>query len=360
MKSIYIHIPFCKSICSYCDFCKLLYNKEWTNSYLEALSNEIESRYENEYVETLYIGGGTPSILNKEELETLFNIINKINKTKYCEFTFECNLNDINEELLSILKDNGVNRLSIGVESFNSKKLKFMERETSFKEALTKISLCRKYDFNNINVDLIYGTPEETVLILKQDIKKLLKLKVEHISAYSLIIEDNTKIKINNIVPLNDEIDSKMYEYICKKLSKSGYIHYEISNFALPGFESKHNLNYWNNNEYYGFGLGAHGYILGFRYENTRSLNDYLDGEYILYENIMSKKEDMDNEIMLGLRKIKGINLQTFYEKFKTNLQDEYDIKDLLKNKLLKYKDGYLYIPKDKLYLMNEILLKII
>jgi oxygen-independent coproporphyrinogen-3 oxidase len=266
------------------------------------------------------------------------------------------NINDINEDILKTLRINGVNRLSIGVESFNKYNLKFLNRKHSSKQINETIKLVKSYGFNNFNIDLIYALPIENIGVLKSDIKKVLKLGPTHISTYSLIIEENTALYINNIKSIDEEIDYKMYNYICKKLKSKKYIHYEISNFALEGYESRHNLKYWDNEEYYGFGLGAHGYIDGVRYENTRSLNKYLSENIKLKEIYLSKKEDMENEIMLGLRKIKGINIQDFYEKFHVNIQDEFNINETLKKEYIEYIDGNIRIKKDKLYLMNEIL----
>lgn len=360
MKSAYIHIPFCKSICSYCDFCKMNYQKEWIEVYLDVLKEEIEEKYADEYLDTIYIGGGTPSCLSKEELNKLFDIIKIFNLNEEYEFTFECNVNDITEELLDILKENKVNRLSIGVESFNNNNLKLIERKHTFEDALTKINLVKNYGFNNINVDLIYALPEETLSTVKKDINQLLKLDIPHISAYSLIIEEHTKLKIKGVKEIDEDLDAKMYEYIVKKLTNNNYNHYEISNFAKKGYESRHNLTYWNNEYYYGFGLGAHGYVHGVRYENTRSFHDYLNGNYILEENILSKQQIMENELMLGLRKTKGINLNEFFNKYDINLQDVFDIKPLLKTKDLIYKNGNIFVNPSKLYVMNEILLKLI
>ena len=357
MKSAYIHIPFCKSICSYCDFCKMNYQKEWIEVYLDVLKEEIEEKYADEYLDTIYIGGGTPSCLSKEELNKLFDIIKIFNLNEEYEFTFECNVNDITEELLNILKENQVNRLSIGVESFNNNNLKLIERKHTFEDALTKINLVKNYGFNNINVDLIYALPEETLSTVKKDINQLLKLDIPHISTYSLIIEEHTKLKIKGIKEIDQDLDAKMYEYIVKKLTNNNYNHYEISNFAKKGYESRHNLTYWNNEYYYGFGLGAHGYVHGVRYENTRSFHDYLNGNYILEENILSKQQIMENELMLGLRKTKGINLNEFFNKYDINLQDVFDIKPLLKTKDLIYKNGNIFVNPSKLYVMNEILL---
>lgn len=360
MKSAYIHIPFCKSICSYCDFCKMNYQKEWIEVYLDVLKEEIEEKYADEYLDTIYIGGGTPSCLSKEELNKLFDIIKIFNLNEEYEFTFECNVNDITEELLNILKENQVNRLSIGVESFNNNNLKLIERKHTFEDALTKINLVKNYGFNNINVDLIYALPEETLSTVKKDINQLLKLDIPHISTYSLIIEEHTKLKIKGIKEIDQDLDAKMYEYIVKKLTNNNYNHYEISNFVKKGYESRHNLTYWNNEYYYGFGLGAHGYVHGVRYENTRSFHDYLNGNYILEENILSKQQIMENELMLGLRKTKGINLNEFFNKYDINLQDVFDIKPLLKTKDLIYKNGNIFVNPSKLYVMNEILLKLI
>ena len=360
MHSIYIHIPFCNSICSYCDFCKVLYNKEWVNKYLICLEEEIKNRYDNELINTLYIGGGTPSSLDIDFLKKLMDICKIINIDDKYEFTFECNINDITEEKLEILKKNGVNRLSIGIESFDKKKLKFMERSSNYEEVLEKINLCRNLDFNNINVDLIYGIPGENLHTLKNDLKKMLTLDVEHISTYSLMIEDNTKIGIKGIKPIREELDSKMYKYIVKFLTNNGYEHYEVSNFCKPDKYSRHNLNYWQNKEYFGFGCGASGYIGNVRYTNTLSISKYLNKDIKNMEELLSLKDVMDNEIMLGLRLAKGINLQEFFNKYEVNLQEVYNIKPLLKNKELIYKDGNIFINPKYIYVMNEILIKII
>ena len=360
MKHVYIHIPFCKNICSYCDFCKMFYNEKFASTYLDALAKEVNEFYMGEKVNTIYIGGGTPSCLKEKELDQLFDIIKVFNRTTDCEITFECNPDDINDSLVAKLAVKGVNRVSIGIQSFNIKNLKFMERESNFEDIRTKMNLIRYYGINNINLDLMYAIPGETLETLKKDIKLFLKLKPEHISTYSLIIEKHTKINNAHVTNIDEELDAKMYEYICKKLKRKNYIHYEVSNFALPNHESKHNLSYWNNEEYYGFGLGAAGYINGFRYENTKNLNDYADEKYRETEALLSKQEIMEYEVMLGLRKMEGINLQEFYDKYEVNIQDVFPVKPLIKNKDLIYKNGYLFINPEKIYVTNEILLKLI
>ena len=360
MKHLYIHIPFCKSICSYCDFCKMYHNSEFVNNYLDALRKEIEEYYNEDILDTIYIGGGTPSCLNTDELNKLFEIINTFKVSDNLEFTFECNPSDINEELIDILVKNKVNRLSIGVESFDIDNLGFMDRTCNFEDLKNKIEMIRNKGINNINLDLIYAVPDETLKVLKKDLKLLLKLKPNHISTYSLMIEKHTKLYNEGILNIDEDLDNKMYNLIVKTLKKKKYNHYEVSNFSLNSYESKHNLSYWNNEEYYGFGLGASGYIHGFRYENTRNLNKYLNGSWHNYEELLSEETKMDDEIMLGLRKIKGINLTEFKNKYNKDLLEAYDIKELLNNKELIIKNGYIFINPKYIYMMNEILIKII
>lgn len=313
-----------------------------------------------EEIDTLYIGGGTPSSLDIDELKELFTILQKFNKSKDIELTFECNLNDLEKEKFKFLYTQGVNRLSIGIESFDEEKLEFMKRESNFKLAKKKIEMLHQIGFHNINLDLIYAIPKETPKMLKKDLHKFLKLKPEHISTYSLIIEKNTLVGLNKVKPIEEERDFKLYEIICKTLKKKGFIHYEISNFAKKGFESKHNLTYWNNEEYYGFGVGASGFVEAIRYENTKSLTEYLKGNFISSKSLMSKVDNMENELILGFRKLEGINLNHFFDKFEENMQNIFPIKPLIKSKDLIYKNGYIYINPKKLYIMNEILIKLI
>ena len=358
--SIYIHIPFCKSICSYCDFCKLLYNEKWVDLYLDSLAKEIKSYNISSKVKTLYIGGGTPSSLSEKCLEKLFTIINMFNFIKNYEFTFECNINDINSNLLNILKKGKVNRLSIGIESFDKNNLKLLNRSCDYIDVNNKITLCKKFGFNNINVDLIYAVPNENEKILLNDLNLLTSLDITHISTYSLMIEENTVLYINNIKPIKEKLDYKMYKIICKFLKEKGFNHYEISNFAKKGYESKHNLVYWNNEQYYGFGLGSSGYISNIRYNNTRNLNEYFNGKYLLNKEIIANEDNLKYGLILGLRKINGINVNNFNEKYHTNLLENEKVKKLIKNKELIYENNYLFINKKYIYVQNEILIKLI
>ena len=360
IKSVYIHIPFCDSICSYCDFCKFIRNDEWIDKYLNALYNEIKNKYKGEKINTIYIGGGTPSCLNIEELNMLFSIIKVFNKSKNIEFTFECNIENITEDKLKILYLNGVNRLSIGIQTFNEKYLRFLNRNHTKKEIIEKINLAKKIGFININIDLIYALPNQTLNELEKDIEEFLKLNISHISAYSLIIEPNTKLYIEKIENIDEDIDYDMYNLICNKLKDNGYNHYEVSNYSKEGYESKHNLTYWNNNEYYGFGMGASGYINNIRYDNTRSFNKYLNGEYIKESHTLDLKEIIENEFILGFRKINGINKKEFKNKYNKDIKSIEVVNKLLdKNKLLE-DEKKIYINPNYIYVSNDILVEFI
>ena len=359
VKSVYIHIPFCESICAYCDFCKFFYNSEWVDKYLKELEKEIKVNYKGEELETIYIGGGTPSSLNVHQLKYLLDICSLFKKTQNYEYTVEVNVENIDEEKAILLKEYGVNRISIGVETFNSKLLKMIERKHNKEMVFNKILMLKKY-FTNINIDLMYALPNETLNGVKSDLESFLSLDVPHISLYSLIIEPHTKFSVKKVEYIDEDLDYEMYKYINNFLKENGYMHYETSNYAKKGFTSKHNLNYWYNLEYYGFGIGASGYLNNVRYENTHSINNYLSGNYIMNRHELSELEDMQNFVILGLRMINGVSLSEFEKRYKQKLEDVFDIKDLLRNGKLQNINGQLFINEDYTYLANEILINFI
>lgn len=358
VKSAYIHIPFCNNICSYCDFCKLLYNKNFVKKYLDALEKEITNNYKNEILDTIYVGGGTPSSLSVSELNKLFSIIKIFKLSKEYEFTFEVNIEDITEEKLEILKENKVNRLSIGIESFNDKYLKYLGRNYTSDIINEKVELAKKY-FDNINVDLMYALKNESLDDLEEDIDKILKLDIKHISCYSLIIEKNTKLYIDNTKYISDDLDSDMYDLIDKKLENK-YHRYEVSNYSITSYESRHNLTYWKNNEYYGFGLGAAGYIDNIRYTNTRNLSKYISGSYERQEEVLTKEDKIKYEFILGLRLTSGINKDNFNKKYGININEIEIIKELINKGLLIDDKINIYVPKKYFYVLNDILVNFV
>lgn len=354
--SIYIHIPFCNFICNYCDFCKLLYNKKYVDKYLDSLEKEIYERYKGEIIKTIYIGGGTPSSLEYEQLNRLFDIIKIFNIDNGIEFTVECNIESLDEDKLKLMKKHGVNRISIGIQSFDDNIINILGRKHTKEDAINKINIVKEY-FDNVNIDLIYAVNDD-INIIKNDIHTFLELNIPHISVYSLIIEDNTILKINNYKKIDDDIDYKMYNCIEETLEDNNYIHYEISNYAKKGYKSKHNLVYWNNEYYYGFGLGSTSYLNNIRRVNAKNLSKYLNGIYLETEEYEDKDIRIDNEIMLGFRKLKGINLNNFREKYNISFFDIFDVKELIDNGYLIVDNGFIRINKKYLYVSDSILLK--
>ncbi len=360
VKSGYVHIPFCRHLCSYCDFAKFYYNETWAESYLDALEKEIKETYRGEVLDTLYLGGGTPSALSFPLFSRLFTILSSLRRSPSLEFTVECNIESITREKLACMKEHGVNRLSIGVESSHSDRLRFLGRTYIKEEVRETIALVKEMGFTNINVDLIYALPNETLEELEEDLSFLLSLEVPHLSTYSLMIEDHTKLFLKGYHEIDDSLDATMYQMIHDRLVSSGYQHYEISNFAKEGYASRHNLTYWRNQEYYGFGLGASGYLLGVRYTNTRSLTQYVRGERNPIIEKMTPQLDMENEIMLGFRMMEGISKERFRAKFGKDFKERYQSLPLWKEPVIEETETSYRISYSYWYVLNEILVHFI
>lgn len=357
MKAAYIHIPFCSNICSYCDFAKVFYNKKWVLNYLNVLDYEIKSNYRGEVLDTIYIGGGTPSSLDLEELERLFQILSQFQVSSSLEYTIECNLENLTKEKILLFKKYGINRLSIGIQTFQDQFLNFLNRK---KGDISLIAFAKEIGISNINIDLIYALPNQTLDDLEKDLEAFLNLDITHISTYSLMIEPNTVLYNKKVNSIDEELDFNMYQLICDTLEKNGFKHYETSNFSKIGFESKHNLNYWHNKHYYGFGLGASGYIDNVRYTNTRSITKYLNYEFVQEKEMLTKQDEMTYEMILGLRKIEGVDLNHFYRKFNKQVEEVFDIIDLIETKKLIIENGYMKINSDYLYVSNDILVRFV
>lgn len=358
MLGVYIHIPFCKSICSYCDFCKMYYNKDYAFKYLLALNEEIESRYKGEIVDSIYIGGGTPTILDDELLIFLMKIISVFKLKDDYEFTVESNIESVTSDKLEILKSSGVNRISFGVESFNDKLLNILGRNHNKDMIYDKINLAKEY-FDNINIDLIYGV-NDNIDYVREDINNAIGLNVNHISYYSLILEENTILKVNKFKEISDNVSFDMFNYIKNTLVDRGFIHYEISNYAKGGYESVHNKIYWLNESYYGFGLSSVSYLNYHRISNTRNMRKYLDGNYVsddIYEDDVIRKE---NALIVGLRLIDGINIDEYNKKYSTNILNYDIIKEMIRDNRLLLVNNNLRINDEYIYISNEILCEFI
>lgn len=326
---IYIHIPFCKRKCAYCDFISFSDKTKLIEKYVLVLEKEIDKCNINKdsyKIKTIYFGGGTPSFIeSKYIVEILESVKRKINISKTAEITIEINPGTITEEKLKDYYNAGINRISFGLQSTNSELLKLVERIHSYSSFLEGYKLARKVGFKNINIDLMIGLPVQTLEDVQTDLKRIIELNPEHISVYSLIVEEGTrieeKIKNKELYLPTEELERKMYWEVKKQLEKAGYVHYEISNFAKPGYESKHNLSCWNQEEYLGFGIAAHSYFNGERYSNTEDFDKYFEhpeDSKIIHEK--QTQEDRQREFMLlGLRKIDGVKISDFKNKFIEN-----------------------------------------
>ena len=360
MKAIYIHIPFCDKICSYCDFCKVLYNEKLVDKYLDCLEKEIKSNYVGEVITTLYIGGGTPSSLSILQLERLFKIIDIFKKSKDIEFTIEANFENTTKEKIDLFKKYGVNRISFGLESTNKKHLEFLKREFDKRQVITIVNYSKSVGIDNINIDLIYALKDQTIEEIKEDLDFIIDLDIKHISTYSLIIEKNTLLSVLGTKNISEDLDLEMYKFICKYLKDNNFWHYEISNFCKEGYASKHNTVYWKNLHYYGFGLGASSYVLDERITNTRSFNKYFMGDYIFSIENVSREDKMEYEIMLGLRMSNGINKKKFYNEFGKNIDECYNYSRLINDGFIIDDKENVYIPESKFYISNEIIVEFI
>lgn len=356
---IYIHIPFCSSICSYCDFPKVLYDKKYIKNYLDCLKQEIQARYQNEKITSIYIGGGTPTSLDIEELTYLLQITSIFSKNNDIEFTIESNIESLTKEKIQLLKQYGVNRISLGVQSFQEKNLQELNRKHTKQDIFNIINILKQEKFTNISIDYIYGI-NSNIDDVKKDLNTFLSLDIPHISCYSLIIEKNTIFGINNRPYIEEDTEEAMYKYIKEFLTSKGYSQYEISNYAKEGYQSKHNLNYWDNGEYYGFGMGAVSYINQQRITNTKNLTKYLKQEYIEIIEDESLETQISNTFMLGFRKTSGINIVDFKNKYKLDITNIEPVKKLLKEDRLILENNQLYINPNYLYLSNEIIIEFI
>lgn len=356
---IYLHIPFCNFICNYCDFPKVLYDKKYSWLYLESLEKEIKSRYRGEKVSSIFIGGGTPTSLDIEEFTKLLEITNLFKKDKEFEFTIESNIDSLTEDKIKLMTKYGVNRVSLGVQSFHDRTLKLLNRHHNSLQVKEVVTNLKGYGIDNISIDYIYGVNSD-LMEVKEDIDSFLELAIPHISCYSLIIEDNTVFGINDREYIDDELEYEMYNYIEKKLKLNGYIHYEVSNYAKEGYQSLHNLNYWNNGFYYGFGLGAVSYLDYYRISNTLSLSKYLEGKYINSKDFEDVSIRMSNELILGLRKKRGISISEFKNKYNLDVLEYSQVNKLVDEGKLVIKDDYLFIPDCYFYLSNDILVNFV
>lgn len=374
MFGLYLHIPFCKNICKYCDFYKMVVSRSLQEKTINYIIEEMKLRELSKYqIDTIYIGGGSPSSLDDDLLDKLlFNLSQLTNFDELKEFTIEFNPNDITIDKVKILQKYQVTRVSIGIQTFNNNLLNTLGRIpfVSFEELSEKIKLLNMYDIKNINVDLIYAIPGEVIDDITDDLNKMMRLPITHLSCYSLILEERSILYYeythNKIKLIDETLDEKMYEEINEVLEKNNFIHYETSNFSKPGFNSLHNLIYWHRDDYLGIGPGASSSIGNHRFTNTHNLNEYflgIDNKNIKYaEDIIdSKKDEQELMVMMNLRLSEGINKKRYLERFNEDVKDTFpSILELLKEGLLEETTDTIRIPLKYFYISNYIIVKII
>ncbi|MQP97308.1 oxygen-independent coproporphyrinogen III oxidase [Streptococcus mitis] len=363
--SAYVHIPFCTQICYYCDFSKVFIKNQPVDSYLEHLLEEFRS-YDIQKLRTLYIGGGTPTALSASQLEVLLKgLTENLDLSTLEELTIEANPGDLDADKIAVLKNSAVNRVSLGVQTFDNKMLKKIGRSHLEQDIYENIDRLKLAGFDNISIDLIYALPGQTMEQVKENVAKAIGLDIPHMSLYSLILENHT-VFMNRMrrgkLPLpKEELEAEMFEYIIAELEQAGFEHYEISNFSKPDFESRHNLMYWDNAEYYGIGAGASGYVNGIRYKNHGPIRHYLsaveEGNARITEEHLSQKEQMEEEMFLGLRKKSGVSMARFEEKFGRSFDELYGeiVRDLVQKGLMQIEGDRVRMTKRGLFLGDTV-----
>ena len=378
---IYVHIPFCKHKCYYCDFISYANKESLVERYINVLIREITDvatgnrlDYENGIdelfnVNTIYIGGGTPSFIESKYIVNIISTIReyfKINEN--AEITLEVNPGTVNENKLKDYFNAGVNRLSIGLQATNDSLLKEIGRIHTYEEFLNTYKLARKIGFKNINADLMIGLPKQTIEDVEKAVNDLIKLGLEHISVYSLILEEGTvleeQIRSGKLKLPEDEKEREMYWKVKSILEANGYIHYEISNFAKKGYESQHNLDCWRQKEYVGFGVAAHSYTNDVRYSNIENLEEYIENyendkleETFIFNEKLTHNMKVKEYMMLGLRKLNGVSIQEFKEKFAANpiYVFKNELEKLVNEDLLEIDGDYIRLTKRGLDLANLV-----
>ena len=370
---IYLHIPFCKQKCYYCDFVSFTGKEQKQKEYVKCLVKEIQEKKskinKDDYISTIYIGGGTPSYLDSQDITEILKVVKESYPIQeQAEITIEVNPGTVTRKKLQQYQETGINRLSIGLQSCDNGLLKEIGRIHTYEEFLDTYQLARKVGFHNINVDLMLALPGQTILNLKDSLEKIMKLDPEHISVYSLILEEGTKlerkIQNNELTLPDEETERQMYWYVKNTLELNGYIHYEISNFAKPGYESKHNLNCWKQKEYLGLGLAAHSYLNQERFHNIENLEQYISNikDKKSKENIiLDEKQDVESQMkeymLLSLRTIQGVNIANFKQKFIQNPIYLYhkELDYLVKKKLIEIESNQIQLTAKGLDLANLV-----
>ncbi len=354
---LYLHVPFCRTICSYCDFCHTVYKHEDGDAWLDALKKELALREINRSLRTVYIGGGTPSVLEEAQLERLLSMLDPYTGSVR-EYTIEINPETLSAAKAEILASHGIRRASIGFQTSDEKMLKKMNRRHTMADMERCVKELRDAGIDNLSFDLMYSLPDQTLADLQQSVNDALKLQPKHLSLYSLTIEENTVFAKTGAEPCDEDTEADMYRWICDTLPAYGFRQYEISNFALPGYESMHNTAYWEYEDFYGISCGASGKEKNIRYDNTRSLRSYLTDPLQREEILLSERDRMFETVMMGLRLKRGFSLSRFAETFGVPLTDAYGdkIREMIRQEMLETDGDRIRCTEKGFPVLNEIL----
>ncbi|WMM23515.1 radical SAM family heme chaperone HemW [Tissierella sp. MB52-C2] len=368
--SLYIHIPFCISKCYYCDFTSFAYENDKIHDYINSVLIELElyrEKLKNYTIKTIFIGGGTPSSIDGKYIYEILKFIYKnFNTTGLMETTIEVNPGTLSKEKVRLYKESGINRVSMGVQTLDNNLLKSIGRIHKAEDFYKSYKLLEEVGIENINVDLIFGLPNQTIENVIDSLYKVVQVGVKHISYYGLILEENTKLydlyNEGKLTLPDEDTEREMYHKITEYLINHGYNHYEISNYCLPGYECKHNLVYWDVNSYLGLGLNSHSYMESKRFFNTSNINNYIKklNEKVLPiygEEIIDQETEIEEFCILGLRKIKGIDKLEFERRFKRKIENLYGdiISKHVDNNLIVNEKDYIKLTKKGLDLSNLV-----
>lgn len=359
VKALYVHVPFCKSICAYCDFFRCGYYQPLAEQWLKAISKEIKEKQMNRQLETIYIGGGTPTALSYEQLESLLKMLEPY--TEYIEeYTIEANVEQINEKLVDLLLKYKINRISLGVQTLQPKLIEIIHRNHDKQMVEDALKLLHTKGLTNISVDFIYGLPDQSLEMWKEDLHTIVKNSyVKHISLYALTIEEHSEFGRKGIEKCDEDLEGDMYDEAIRILTENGFHHYEISNFGKEGYESEHNKMYWRYEDFYGLGCGASGKENHRRYDIEKNLHSYISGKYGREEIILSEKDEMFEMIMMSLRMKEGLNLLDFNARFKLEFKDYYKdtLKILTDKKWITVTDTNCFVSESGMHYLHDVLL---
>ncbi|MCX7772031.1 MAG: radical SAM family heme chaperone HemW [Clostridia bacterium] len=372
---LYIHIPFCKQKCYYCDFPSYAHMEAYWEAYVDALIKELNDKgelYSGRAIKTIFIGGGTPSLLATRDINRIFEAIHaRFTLVPGCETTIESNPGTLDAQKLKVYRQVGINRLSMGLQAGQDRLLKALGCIHTFEDFKQAVYLAQKHGFININADIIFGIPEQTMDDWHETVQRLMAFELTHLSCYSLKIEEHTVFGSlrdeGKLSEMDDELDRCMYHYAVEKFMASGFPQYEISNFAKPQYVCKHNMNYWERGEYIGLGAGAHSFTDELRYANTPDVRDYIAGiqkgtPVITEENAISKEEALSEAIILGLRLNMGIDLSEVSHTFGVDVASKFskELSALTMQKLVEQKGSVIRLTAKGLDLANQVFIQFI